>query len=356
MRVGSYLLLSSVIAGCSAPTAPPDSVLSDAAPKPDGMSPQPPNLACFGPSLAMPVRRGLPLTNVTLPSATATTSGDFLLDLATTASVIDPSAFTPQPQATACTSTSCSYASFDFFGNWGAVRLSTQSLSFSGIDQAGILGTDFFASGVYTLDYRRQRVHQATQTAACSASQLAAAAMIALPSNGFYAAQPSRLRPLRDVDADANAGVTVANVPTVPLQIASITAHAQLDTGFDDTLVPFSININEAFFHALQTAHPGALQRDAARDLSLTTCVGQAESVRAYKVAAGTPTALLDTTNQPALRFSGATVFVKTRSAVTRPCGGIGTWTVPAAQLGAAFFAQRVWSFDPFSATVWVSA
>ena len=38
-------------------------------------------------------------------------------------------------------------------------------------------------------------------------------------------------------------------------------------------------------------------------------------------------------------------------------CGGIGTWTTPAAQIGASFFADvGVLVFDPFSSRVWISA
>jgi hypothetical protein len=43
-----------------------------------------------------------------------------------------------------------------------------------------------------------------------------------------------------------------------------------------------------AFFDAIRAASPDAIVRDAASDLSLSTCAGVAESVEAWRMAPGT--------------------------------------------------------------------
>lgn len=52
---------------------------------------------------------------------------------------------------------------------------------------------------------------------------------------------------------------------------------------------------------------------------------------------------------------TGTILFVKERLPEAERCGGIETWTVPAAQIGASFLvdAQAV-VFDPITSRVWV--
>jgi hypothetical protein len=147
----------------------------------------------------------------------------------------------------------------------------------------------------------------------------------------------------------------VPNVPTVTVRVAGVTALAQLDTGFDDTLVPHSLNINVAYFDALTLAAPQALVRDAAHDLSLSTCVGVSENVQAYRLATGFALELLSTTGTAARTDPAAVLFVKRTPAAARVCGGIGTWTVPAAQLaGSALVAAGALVCDPVRSVVWL--
>ena len=54
-------------------------------------------------------------------------------------------------------------------------------------------------------------------------------------------------------------------------------------------------------------------------------------------------------------RVPAAVVFVKRTPASAKSCGGIGTWTAPAAQMAASFFVDLgVIVFDPFRSRVMV--
>ena len=57
----------------------------------------------------------------------------------------------------------------------------------------------------------------------------------------------------------------------------------------------------------------------------------------------------------PQLADTGELVFVKETLEEAKACGGIETWTVPAAQMGASFLvdAQAV-VIDPFASRVWL--
>ncbi len=146
------------------------------------------------------------------------------------------------------------------------------------------------------------------------------------------------------------------NVPTVPVRVGGADAFAQLDSGFDDTLAPRSLNVNAAFFDAIMASGPSALMRDAASDLALTTCVvGVTENVEAYTLAPGRTLDFIGTAGDAVASLSDVRVFVKRTPAAAHGCGGIGTWTAPGAQVGANLHAAlgRV-VVDPFTSRVWI--
>ncbi len=307
---------------------------------------------CLGDARPLVFDRGLAFAEVHVGAAPSPYAGQFLVDFATTRSAIDLAAFTaPGPPAMGCDATrlgqSCGFADLDFFGAWGPVTLVTENLAGGTPRQAGIVATDLLSVHVFTLDWTHAEIRRATKTARCDDASLSAFA--ALDASGFYANDASTLRPLSDVDTQAGAGLHVPNVPTVPVTVAGVSAVAQLDTGFLDSLVPHSVNVNVAFFDAVNAASPGALVRDAAHDASLTTCAGVAESVEAYRLGPGATFAIGPRT------WSSVTVFVKRTPAAAKSCGGIGTWTAPAAQVGASFFVDLgVVIFDPFASRIWI--
>jgi hypothetical protein len=251
---------------------------------------------------------------------------------------------------------SCTVDGFAFFAPPTAVFLTTED--FSGVSgsvrQAGIVGTDFTSLKVLTFSYASRRMFASPRVGFCDAATLRAAGFGALSTAGFYSNDPTTLAAASTVDASATSG-KVPNVPTVPVRIGGASAVAQLDTGFDDALVHFSINVNQAFYAAIVASDPGALVADPAHDLSLTTCAGVAEAVKAYSLGAGRALALVGAAGVAVRSYPTATVFVKNTPAAAHACGGIGTWTAPAAQMAASFFVDMGnLVVDPYSATVWV--
>jgi hypothetical protein len=308
--------------------------------------------ACLGSSIPIVITTG-PHASLAVGAAPSPYVGSFLIDYATTGSIIDLSTFAaPGPTATQCNPQMlgqlCTFADLDFFGPWGQVTLRTSS--------ATILGTDFLAHGIYTLDYTNKRMlHVASKGAACADAALAAAGLAPLSTAGFFATDLSLLKAQHDIDTSAPLGVSVANVPVVPVKVAGTAAIAQLDTGFDDKVVPHSINVNVAMLDAINAASPGALLRDPAMDLSLSTCAGVSEPAEAYHFAAGSAFELIDTGGAVARSWTTATVFVKRTPAAAFTCGGIGTWSSPAAQIGTSFFTDMgALVFDPYASRVWV--
>ena len=89
--------------------------------------------------------------------------------------------------------------------------------------------------------------------------------------------------------------VLSASVPLVSI------AAGILGTGFlADLRVLHSVSINAAFFDAIRAKSPSSIVRDAASDLSLTTCAGVAESVEAWRTARGTSFELVDESSRVA--------------------------------------------------------
>jgi hypothetical protein len=282
------------------------------------------------------VGQGLPYAEASVGPS----KGWFLLDWATTASAIDPQGF-PPPSPVPLAGSVDRFAGFEFFGPWGDVTLHVQDHSGYGgpIRQAGIVGTDFLALHVYTLDYAGGRVFRADGPG-CDDVALSGLGLAALSTAGYFARELSRV-------------TKGPNVPTVPVGVGAATAVAQLDTGFDDALVPNSMNINEVFFGQIAEVDRGTRRPDL--DLTLTTCAGVAEHVDAYAAAA--PLVFLGADGAPVREVNDLILFVKRTPAEAAVCGGIGTWNTPGAQVGASIIAgSGLVVFDPRSERVWMTA
>ena len=296
--------------------------------------------------------------------------GDFLLDFGANGSTIDLNAFdaSARPVPSSCfgdasaPGATCSFGSFDFFGPWGTVSLVTADYSFlfNSVKQAGIIGTDFLSVYPFTIDYARSKVWRSASPTFCTDAQLLGAGFSPIPAGGFYTNKFSSLRPLSDVlsdpDAAATAGYVVPNVPTIPITVAGAAALAQLDTGYDDRIIRHSININQALLDQLLAQSPVKITRQQSKDLYLTTCIpGLSQLGAAWLLAAGTEVNFIGEGATVARRDTGTVLFVKEKLAGAERCGGIETWTVPAAQMGASFLvdAQAV-VFDPISSRVWL--
>ncbi len=309
----------------------------------------PPALPCLGQTARLLVDRQMPYT----PVRVAGRSGYFVLDFGATTSSIAPAGFGGHGAPAPLSGTLDRYAGFEFFGPWGPVQLRRQPQvpATSKVRQAGVIGTDFLSSHVYTLDYRAGRLHRAARGQFCSDAALAAAGFRALSTRDYYAEGPQQLScPL------AGGPPNCVNIPTIPVRIGPVQAMAQLDTGYDDGRSPYSLNINTALFDALR--HAGVVMKPRPDiGLRLSTCVaGVSEPIEAWQLARATPFGLQDAQGKLLRTPAGTTVtlFVKRTPAAASACGGIGTWAQPAAQLGASFVARGALVVDPFSRRVWL--
>jgi hypothetical protein len=307
--------------------------------------------SCLGTAEVLTLAGRSPYVTATVVSS----PGAFLVDFASTASMADVNGFATPPTPTSCSGGWCTFSNFDFFGSWGSVTLG--QADFSGLGstpkQAGIIGTDFLSLNPFTLDVVGHQLIRGAASSFCTATQLSTAGFTALDTTGFYSDNLADLVPMSSV-SDGGTG-SVPNVPTVKLRVAGVVARAQVDTGFDDSVVPHSININDAFYTAITSAAPGSLVRAPTLDLTLSTCVGGTEKVLAYRLASGQAAELVGLQGQGVHADATAVLFVKHTLAATQPCGGISTWSVPAAQLSASLlFEAGATVFDPWSARVWV--
>jgi hypothetical protein len=130
-------------------------------------------------------------------------------------------------------------------------------------------------------------------------------------------------------------------------------AVAQVDTGYADGHRPPSMNINRALLQRLERAGL-PLIREPGADLTLSSCVrGEVERVLAYRLASGRSVELVGSDGGAVRRLPGVTLFLKDSPAAIQACGGIGTWSKPAAQLGASFVNDGTLVVDPFSQRLW---
>jgi hypothetical protein len=292
--------------------------------------------ACLGDRRSLIVSNRMPYTPVRVQGA----YGFFVVDLGSDGSAISPGTFLGGGKPAPAPGTADRFERVDFFGPWGPLRLSVQD--FAGIrgllPQAGMIGTDLLATHVVTIDYGRSLLHRAERDRFCSDAVLRRAGFLAASTGGYYGTNATA-RP---------------NIPTIPIRIGGVSAVAQIDTGYDDGVHPPSLNINTAFLRRLQGVGV-PLRALPAADLSLSTCVpGVRERVAAYRLAPPVTVDFLGLTGEPVRSEPGVTLFVKDTPPAARRCGGIGTWSEPAGQLGASFFAsQDALIVDPFRQRVW---
>ncbi|MCB1898585.1 hypothetical protein [Cognatazoarcus halotolerans] len=304
------------------------------------------SMACLGERQPLVVSNQMPYARVAVDGR----EGYFVVDFGADVSAITPQGFAGGIKPQALPGTGNAYRDFVFFGNWGQVRLLFQPRAqVSGsVAQAGVIGTDFLSQHIYTVDYRGAAIHRAQRGAFCSDPELAAAGFLPLSTSGYYAANRAILTCPR-----AGGPGHCPNIPSLPIRIGGVDAVAQLDTGFDDGSQPHSLNINQAMFDALQRAGI-RLQARPEIALQLSTCQqGITERVDAYRLPAGAPLEFIGGAGQAVRSEREVTLFVKRPPREALVCGGVGTWSQPAAQLGASFFADGALVVDPFSARVW---
>lgn len=293
---------------------------------------------CFGDDKVLKQGSLMPYTEVSVNGF----KGYFLIDFGTTTSTIDINSFSdgiPLP----VNNTTNQFNSFDFFGSWGKVNLKLQDHSnIQGIQQSGILGTDFLSLNIFTLDYANKKIYRSTPQQFCDDNALISKGFKPVSSAGYFS------NDLKKLNNDCT-----PNIPTIPIKIGVVNAVAQIDPGYDDNLFRHAININRAFFKAIQDANIQLIENPNA-NFVLSTCTSVDEKVIAYTLPKEISFAITATDGTAILVNEDVHIFLKQTPLAAKSCGGIGTWQIPAAQLGASFLvdAQKV-IFDPFNAKVW---
>lgn len=268
---------------------------------------------CIQESIPMTIQGQSPYVKLKLQSSGKNYSGDFLVDTGTTFSSVDHQAI-----GLAFSNTPAYFTAdaFFFFGSWMNPTFALQDHSNQNgtLKQAGILGTDFLASLDHAFDFETNQMHRIHFNTECTSSYLREQGMIELQSN-----------------------TTLANVPTVPIQLGGVTALAQIDTGYNDSYYSFAININRAYEALLiqNQVHLFALPH---LDQVLSTCVaGVYETVKAYRLPHSLHFNFLARDGSEVQSQNEVHIFVKDTPPQAKICGGIGTWEKPAAQLGGSF-------------------
>lgn len=299
--------------------------------------------ACLGIKKDIELLSNMPYMKIKVGNA----EGYYILDFGTTGSTIDTAAFINGTKPIPIAGTTNQFDNFDFFGSWGKVNLSIQDHSgitgISPFKQAGIIGTDFLALNIFTIDYKKKTVYRSERDSFCSNSVLSKKYKPA-SSAGYYSNDLSKLN-----------NNCISNVPTIPVRIGLSNAVAQIDSGFDDNKYRHSVNVNQAFYDEMMDAGVKLLDFKEA-DTSISTCVsGISEQVRAFKLAKGKNFEITGKTGKSIYISSDVVIFVKQTPLNAKKCGGIGTWQIPAAQIGTSFLNDMgSIIFDPFSSTVWI--
>jgi hypothetical protein len=251
--------------------------------------------------------------------------GAFLLDTGATQSSLSAEAF-PGPEGSV-RNASISLPSFER-GNF--LLVDADAPSRSGGRRLGVIGTDFMS--LLSAQFSGGAVYLGDRP--CEAKALRARGLVPVSEKGFFSSDPSTI------------GAGLANVPIVYLRVGEVRAWAQIDTGYADTVIPHSVDINEALYDRLVAS---GVRLERAADIGVLTCEGH-ESRRTYAVR-DNALAIENERGQPIVETDSFRLIVKRANG----CGGIGALTTPAAQLGASFlklFGTIV--LDPKSATVWL--
>jgi hypothetical protein len=194
----------------------------------------------------------------------------------------------------------------------------------------GILGTDVLS---------RLTVQLAGDAAfvgadSCPPQALREAGFTPVSQAGFFAPDAASVDPSR------------ANVPVVFIRIGDVRTWAQIDTGYADTVLPHSVDVNAALHDRLSES---GVALEGLPVLRVTTCDGS-ESRKVYRTN-GTPLGIESDDGTAIARMDSFHLVVNSPN----DCGGIAGLATPAAQLGASFldlFGAVV--FDPKAGTVWV--
>lgn len=254
-------------------------------------------------------------------------SGAFLIDYGATTSSISAESLPPEREGKT-TVQSFSLPTFAF-GTFRVTRYYVSRVPAGG--QLGIVGTDFLSLLAADFRFTTTGGEVAFGRNPCLT---AGDGLIGISQTGFFSDDPKRLPPNRP------------NVPVLYLDIGGVRTWAQIDTGYDDAVLPNSIDINEPLYRRLTEA---GVELEPESQQELTTCQGREQRQvfrpRTRKVTISTDKGV-GLREVPAPRL-----LLKPRNA----CGGIAGLDEPAAQIAVSVLRlfERV-VFHPQAEMVWV--
>ena len=146
-----------------------------------------------------------------------------------------------------------------------------------GNGQLGVIGDDLLSR--FTVELTDSTAFLSAES--CRPEALAARGLTPVAQNGFFSSDPSRI----------SAGFP--NVPVVFLRLGEVRAWAQIDTGYEDSVYPRSVDINQALFDRLAES---GVRLDKVGDINIWTCDGR-ERRPVYRVK-DRPLAILTRTGE----------------------------------------------------------
>jgi hypothetical protein len=264
-------------------------------------------------------------------------SGNFLVDTGASASSVDGATFSLMPGSTAQlvgstfpTITGGSFAVFD----WSRAPAPPGGL-------AGVIGTDFLSLRIAEFHYDARDPYLGVTELRCPPRQFEEAGFTAISQEGYYSADPTRLRP------------NTLNIPVIFVRVGSVIAPAQIDSGFSETgSVRGVVQVNEALFAGLRNAGIAMIPFTEVR-FSITDCRGSAVTPALWQLK-GVPLQIATREGNALFAYEEPLLEVKPTPTA---CGGIATTSEPMGQIGAEFL--RRWGtvvLDPFNEQVWLKA
>jgi len=198
--------------------------------------------------------------------------------------------------------------------------------------QLGVVGTDFLSLLTADFSFSPGAKTVLLGEASCSADDLRRRGLQPVRQTGFFSSDPGRL-------SDGH-----LNIPILYLRIGGVTTWAQIDTGYDDTELRPSIDINEPLYQRLLAA---GVRLEPRGTVSVSTCSGT-EPRSAYTVA----NVQVETETGSVIAKLGPVALIRKPS---NGCGGVAGLASPAAQASASIVAAlEVIVFDPRAETVWI--
>lgn len=213
----------------------------------------------------------------------------------------------------------------------------------------GTIGTDILSTVTTEFHFESANdPHLVVRDPACDPPDARRDGFVRIAQDGFFGAAPRRHPNVPVVFIELEERAIEIDRPRLAAPRRGGRTWAQLDTGYADTLWPYSVDINEAYLAQLKALAP-TLARVGL--VSVGGC-GREDSLREVYVAPGWRLDVVGDDPAARIPFNGFYFIVKPRRTA---CGGIGPMDEPAAQLGASFLrAFGTTILVPSRAELWI--